>query len=165
MGIAIDIAIEHEAWRRVGDLDGLARRAVDAALACGDADLEEEVEVSLLLCDDVFIQNLNKTWRGKDRPTNVLSFPTEEPALLGDIVVAYETTAREAVEEGKSLSDHLSHLIVHGVLHLVGYDHEDEAEAEAMEQLESEVLATLGIACPYRIAEVRMDEEDRRAQP
>ena len=100
---------------------------------------------------------LNKTWRGKDKATNVLSFPTEEPSLLGDIVVAYETTAREAAEEGKSLADHLSHLIVHGVLHLVGFDHEEDAEAEAMERLEGDVLATLGIASPYQ------DEEDRRA--
>ena len=159
MTIGIDIAIEHQAWAAVSDLDALARRAVAAAIAQSEAEIDDDAELSLVLCDDAFIQGLNKTWRGKDKPTNVLSFPTEEPALLGDIVIAYETTASEAADEGKTLADHLSHLVVHGTLHLLGFDHDDDAEADEMEQLESRVLTTLGIACPYQ------DEEDRRVKP
>ena len=125
--------------------------------------------MSLVLCDDAFIRALNRTWRGKDRPTNVLSFPTGPgeprapdagPTLLGDIVVSYETAAREAREEGKSLPDHLAHLVVHGMFHLLGYDHEDDSEADVMEALEGRALAALGVASPYL-----SDAEDTRAHP
>jgi probable rRNA maturation factor len=164
MSLAIDIAVEHEAWTAVGDIDALAHRAVAAALAeiggaDDGADVFEDAELSLVLCNDAFIQELNKTWRGKDKATNVLSFPTDEPAydgvptLLGDIIVAYETSAREATDEGKSLADHLTHLIVHGVFHLFGFDHEVDDEADAMERLESRALTALGIASPYHDAE------------
>jgi probable rRNA maturation factor len=109
-----------------------------------------------MLTDDAQIQELNRTWRAKDKPTNVLSFPAPEqpgatgPRHLGDIALAYETLVRESEEESKELAHHFAHLIVHGVLHLLGYDHEVEAEAEIMEGLEIKALATLGIADPYR---------------
>lgn len=117
MSLTIDISIEDESWNVVGDIDALARSAVDAALAESGETLTPDTEVSIVLCDDAFIQELNAKWRGKDKPTNVLSFPADfqdaAPAL-GDIIIAYETVAREAAEEGKSLRDHLSHMIVHG---------------------------------------------------
>ena len=165
MSLALDIAIEHEAWHVVTGLDLLAQRAAAAALAIVD-DAPTDAEVSLVLCDDAFIRTLNRTWRGKDQPTNVLSFPTDAatpeagPTLLGDIVVAYETSAREAIEEGKSLPDHLAHLVVHGMFHLLGYDHEDDAEADVMEALEGRALAALGVVSPYL-----SDAEDTRARP
>ena len=110
-----------------------------------------------MLTDDAGIRTLNHDWRGIDKPTNVLSFPAValpgsggQPRALGDIAIAYETTRREADSENKRFSDHLSHLAVHGFLHLIGYDHENEDDAEAMEALEVEILARLGIPDPYR---------------
>jgi probable rRNA maturation factor len=117
--------------------------------------LAPEAELSILLCDDATIQPLNRDWRGFDKPTNVLSFPAFSPLplaekpLVGDLAVARETVEREAAHDGKTVPDHLTHLLIHGVLHLVGYDHETEAEAEAMEALETRILASLGIADPY----------------
>ena len=116
-------------------------------------------EVALTVVGAAEIRRLNQTYRGKDRPTNVLSFPAlpptgrsgpdDAPPMLGDIAIAYETTRREADDEQKPFDHHLSHLAVHGFLHLVGYDHESDAEAEAMETLEAEILAQLGIPNPY----------------
>ncbi len=163
MNVTIDMTVECDGWTGVDDVEGLARRAVAAATASGDLAVEAGAELSIVLADDAFVRNLNKAWRGKDQATNVLSFPTDEPMLLGDIVVAYETTAREAAAEAKSLADHLTHLVVHGFLHLVGFDHEDETEAEAMEGREAAILAALGIASPY--ADARDHEEDRSALP
>ncbi len=122
---------------------------------------KEAVEICIVLADDGFVRDLNRTWRGQDRPTNVLSFPagqpqpgggTAEPANLGDVVVALGTTAREAAAQGKSLSDHLAHLVVHGVLHLFGHDHVKARAAAAMECLEASILAGLGVANPYASA-------------
>lgn len=150
--IAIDIAIESPLWEAFDAAPALAQTAIETALKHADADLDD-AEVSLLLCDDAFIQTLNRRWRRQDKPTNVLSFPAAsgpgDTALLGDVAVAFETMAREAEAEGKSLAAHFSHLIVHGLLHLLGYDHESDEEAEEMESLEREVLASLGIADPY----------------
>lgn len=115
----------------------------------------ENGTVAILLTDDAAVQKLNARFRGKDQPTNVLSFPAADmpmpglPPAWGDIVLAHGTCAREAAEQGKSLSDHLSHLVVHGILHLRGHDHEDDAEADTMEGLERHILADLGIADPY----------------
>jgi probable rRNA maturation factor len=170
MSLSIDIAVEAEAWTAAGDIDALARRAVDAALAESGETLTADTEVSIVLCDDAFIKELNAKWRGQDMPTNVLSFPADfrdtAPAL-GDIVIAYETVAREAAEDGKSLRDHLSHMIVHGFFHLLGFDHEDGAEAEEMETAEIKALAALGIASPYQepLAERPQTAEDRRILP
>lgn len=154
--IELDIVTEAGDWETLGEAEALARAAVEAAFAVAKNAPSEPVELSLLLSDDAAVQELNRAWRGKDKPTNVLSFPApEQPGLpgprhLGDIVLAYETVVREAAEEGKSLHDHATHLIVHGTLHLLGYDHELEVEAEIMEGLEIEALARLGVANPYR---------------
>ena len=139
-------------------LDWDARAAASAALA----EAAPLVEIAVRLTDDIEVQALNRDFRGKDKPTNVLSFPQVQDdlleglansddgeILLGDIVLARETCAREAEEKGVSLADHATHLIVHGTLHLVGYDHMDDASATAMEALEVKALASLGIANPY----------------
>jgi len=110
--------------------------------------------LSIVLTDDAEQQQLNREWRGIDKPTNVLSFPQIEPfgplnGIIGDIVLARETLEREAAELGKPLTDHFSHLVVHGFLHILGYDHIEEAEALEMEGLETRILATLGIPDPY----------------
>ena len=118
------------------------------------------VEIAVVLADDAEVQGLNAAWRGQDKPTNVLSFPAMEaddvtrqpadmPVLLGDVVLAFETCVREAGEQGKPLAHHLAHLVVHGTLHLLGYDHETDEDAGVMEPLETHVLAGLGIADPY----------------
>ena len=154
--IALDLAAGSERWAALGDVEALARRAVEAALTVARNPPRQEAEISLLLGDDEAVRALNRAWRGKDKATNVLSFPANPhpgmpgPQPLGDIALAFETVAREAEIEGKTLADHAAHLIVHGVLHLLGYDHETEAEAEIMEALEVEALARLGIADPYR---------------
>lgn len=118
--------------------------------------LPHPVELSLVFTDDAAIRTINAEWRGLDKPTNVLSFPAypiepgDEPGpMLGDIVIARETVVREAADLGKSMDDHLTHLLVHGFLHLFGYDHLDEDEAEEMEGLETRILATLGLSDPY----------------
>lgn len=149
-----------EAWRSaVTDPPGIARRSVAAALAAAAPPFPGPVEVGVLLTDDARVRGLNRDWRGQDRPTNVLSFPAREPGdpwppagpvPLGDVAVALETVLREAAAEGKAPADHLAHLLVHGTLHLLGHDHEDDAEADAMEALEVRVLAGLGVADPYR---------------
>ena len=154
MSVTLDISVESDRWDVLADRETLAERAIAAAVRESKAKLAKETEVSLLLCDDAAIRALNKTWLGNDKATNVLSFPNEGPegaaaALLGDIVIGFETTSGEASEEGKSLGDHVSHLIVHGFLHLIGYEHESDAEAREMEGLERRVLASLGIADPY----------------
>ncbi|HZH52659.1 MAG TPA: rRNA maturation RNase YbeY [Microvirga sp.] len=147
--------VEAGDWSRLEGVEALAQRAAEAAVAVAE-EPDEDFEVSVMLTDDAHIRELNRTWRGKDKPTNVLSFPaTEQPGAvgprhLGDIALACETLVRESEEESKALADHFAHLIVHGILHLLGYDHEDEAEADAMEALEVKALATLGIADPYR---------------
>jgi probable rRNA maturation factor len=153
-------------WADETNWDALAQRAVHAALLqTADADLLDKdmaVEVSIKLSDDAEVRQLNAAYRGKDKPTNVLSFPMVQAdligaldntddgeVLLGDIILAQETCAREAEERGISLADHTTHLIVHGTLHLVGHDHENDAEAEAMEALEIRALETLGLPDPY----------------
>ena len=153
----IEVAVAAEDWRAaVTDPEQLCRRAVAAVLA---REAGAPVEVSVLLADDRAVARLNRDYRGKERPTNVLSFPADAPdwagmsgpRLLGDVVVALETTSREAVEADKQLADHLAHLVVHGTLHLFGFDHEVEDDAERMEALEIELLAGLGIADPYAV--------------
>ena len=154
MTIEIDIAIESTHWDSMA-LDATVASAVEAARAESLVALAPVAEISLLFCDDARIQELNREWRRIDKPTNVLSFPAAEPSglaqapLLGDIAIAFETVDRERIEEGKSFSDHLNHMIVHGFLHLVGFDHENEAEAELMEAVERRALARLGISDPY----------------
>jgi probable rRNA maturation factor len=152
----LEVIIENGDWASLGDAEALATRAVEAAFAVADNPPRGPVEISLLLSDDASVQDLNRRWRGLDKPTNVLSFPASAPRspdgihALGDLVLAWETVAREAEQEGKPVADHVTHLVVHGTLHLLGYDHEIEHEAEAMEAREVEALARLGIANPYR---------------
>jgi probable rRNA maturation factor len=165
-GSSVALSLDCEAWEAaVPDVETLCRTAAETALNGARVELPALYEVSLVLTTDAEIRILNRMWRNQDKPTNVLSFPgdmdivhDDAPVLLGDIVIAFETTRRE-VEEQKlaaSLSDHLSHLIVHGVLHLLGYDHEIDEEAEEMEQLETELLAGLGIPNPYADHERRL---------
>jgi len=132
----------------------MVERAVFEALKQSGARLKGAAELSVVLTNDAEQQALNREWRGKDQSTNVLSFPQIEPfgavtGILGDIVLARETLEREAVELGKPFADHFTHLIVHGFLHILGYDHEDDSEAVAMESLETRILAALNIDDPY----------------
>jgi probable rRNA maturation factor len=154
---AIDVMVESPSWP--DDAQALVRAALSAAATAADGDFRNAT-VAVLLTDDAALRRLNAQWRDIDKPTNVLSFPAAPPLAgsearsLGDIAIAWETTAREAREEGKPLADHLSHLAVHGFLHLLGYDHESEAQAETMEQLERAILGRLGVPDPYLTPEV-----------
>lgn len=156
----IDVIIEDDRWTEVG-LEALATDAFRALFV--HMGLEDGAEACLMGCNDARIAELNTEFRGKHAPTNVLSWPSEERASLdpggppdppsdpelGDIAIAYETCAREAKEQGKRLGDHVTHLIVHGLLHLLGYDHIDDKDAALMEALEVEILGKLGLADPY----------------
>ncbi|MCT8268859.1 rRNA maturation RNase YbeY [Afifella sp. JA880] len=155
--VAIDVIRETEAWPPQTELDPLMDKAVGAALAVAGwtppQGVLEPVELSIVLTDDATIARLNRDWRGKDKPTNVLSYPQPPGPLLGDIVFAFETIEREAEEQKKAFLDHFAHLLVHGCLHLLGHDHQIDSEAEEMETLEKDALARLGIADPYRQAD------------
>jgi probable rRNA maturation factor len=150
--LVIDVSREDDAWPPVDDL---IEGAVGRALAVAGLAHATGAELSIVLTNDAGIRQVNGAWRGKDKATNVLSFPAvpqEEIAaapLLGDIILARETIAAEAAEAGRRFEDHLSHLVIHGLLHVFGYDHENEADAQIMETLETRILAELGIADPY----------------
>ncbi|MFG1376447.1 rRNA maturation RNase YbeY [Xanthobacter autotrophicus] len=156
--IVIDVMVEAEGWSAVPEAEAICLRAARAALAaCGDA-VPEPCEVAITLTDDARIRVLNREWRSKDKATNVLSFPqpdlpddVDAPQPLGDIIVALETLSGEARAEDKTAGHHLAHLVVHGTLHLLGYDHMTETEAEEMEALERRILAGLGIDDPYAL--------------
>lgn len=151
----LDIIVESPLWER----EPSAQAAVEAAIAAAADEAgphDRPVEIAVVLTGDAAIRVLNSQWRDQDKPTNVLSFPAKSPpppagaALhLGDIVIAYETAAREAAEDDKPFVHHVSHLAVHGFLHLIGYDHQDETEAEMMERLERSILARLNVPDPY----------------
>jgi len=147
----IDVIVESGLWRQPGRVKALLRRAVTAAAAALST---RGAELAIVLTDDSAIRLLNRNWRGIDAATNVLSFPIQHsggvPPLLGDVVLAYETIAREARAEQKPFAHHLAHLAVHGFLHLCGYDHEHDEDAEAMEQAERKILRRLAIPDPYR---------------
>ncbi len=170
-----DITVEAlcPGWRdALADCDNLCRDAALAALAAAPLEgCQAVIEIGIRLTDDAEVRDLNTRFRGIDAATNVLSFPmidcepgapatppAGQPLVLGDVVLAFETVRGEAECQGKSLADHLGHLVVHGMLHLLGYDHLDEANAVAMEDLETGILAGLGIADPYQA-----DPERRRA--
>jgi len=142
----IDVEIEDAAWTvALPDAEALARAAAEAALG------EVPRSVTVLLTDDGAVRELNVRFRQQDKPTNVLSFPAppNPEDHLGDVALAYGVCAREAAEQGKPVAHHLQHLVAHGVLHLLGYDHEDDAQAETMEGLERVILAGLGVPDPY----------------
>jgi probable rRNA maturation factor len=153
--IEVVVLVEADAWSALPAAAELIEVAVAAACRSAGADVPEEAEIAVMLTDDEGIRALNRDWRGKDKATNVLSFPSPEVARaggdphLGDIAIAYETMEREAASEAKPLANHLVHLAVHGTLHLLGHDHEEPGEAEAMEALERSVLAGLGVPDPY----------------
>lgn len=142
-------------WPAGTDWDALCETALAAAARRAGVALKPGAVVSILLTDDAAVHAMNRQWRAKDAPTNVLSFQSVSPdrlaeaPALGDIVLACETVAREAIEEGVSFEAHATHLIVHGFLHLLGFDHEEDQQAERMEALETAILADLGIADPY----------------
>ena len=164
----LEIALSAEAvWEDGTDWQALVGRAVATAVAAtpyGEwLNSQAQIEISIRLTDDAEVQALNRDYRQKDRPTNVLSFPMIQPdlldgvtansddgeVLLGDIVLAYGICAREAAARKIPIADHATHLIVHGTLHLLGYDHQDDREAEAMERTESDILIGLGLSDPY----------------
>jgi probable rRNA maturation factor len=143
----IEVEIEDEAWTAaLPDAVAVVERAAAAALGAVEGD------VVVLLTDDAAVREINGRYRDREQPTNVLSFPAAESAAphLGDLMLAHGVCAAEARAQGKTLSDHLTHLVVHGVLHLLGRDHEADDEAEAMEAEERSLLASLGVADPYR---------------
>ena len=156
--LRLALEIEDPRWTRaLPDVAALVEKAIALALADVD-DTSRTIEVGVRLVDDGTIQGLNRDWRGRDKPTNVLSFPLGDPApvddpdfpwLIGDIVMSFDTMKAEAERDGKTLEHHVAHLAIHAALHLIGHDHEDEAEAEAMEAAEVKLLAGLGISDPY----------------
>ncbi|MFN0024220.1 MAG: rRNA maturation RNase YbeY [Parvularculaceae bacterium] len=150
---SLDVIVEDARWAlALGDAAAFAGKCRDAATA-----LEPKLAAgaALLLADDATLQTLNRDFRGQDKPTNVLSFPAGAStgegtgSFLGDIAMAYDICAREAGDEADRFRDHAAHLIIHGLLHLAGYDHETDDEAERMERLETRILAGLGVADPY----------------
>ena len=161
VSLALDLTIAVERWRAVvARPNVLVFRAAQAAFRAGVISRDRDAEVSVRLTSDAEIQVLNRDYRNNFKPTNVLSFPALDaddlarlpediPFILGDVVIALETTLAEAKDEAKAPEDHLSHLVVHGMLHLLGYDHRTETEALVMERLEVEVLERLGIKDPY----------------
>lgn len=157
----VDVTLADDNWSAaVSDIEEVCLTAARAAYEAGREAEKFEAEAGILLTDDMQVRELNKTYRDKDKPTNVLSFAAQEggaafdhaKGMLGDIVIAYGVANREALQENKSLENHLSHLVVHGMLHLLGHDHKEALEAEQMENLEIQTLAGLGVANPYNRA-------------
>jgi probable rRNA maturation factor len=168
--LALTVLTKAGDWSAFTNGEAAIRAAAEALAAHPRCERAHGAEVCVVLADDAVVRSLNRSYRGKDAPTNVLSFPFQEPPggsppdedgddggattepeprELGDVVLALETVAREAGEEGIAPVHHLQHLVVHGLLHLMGFDHETEAQAEVMEGLEVEILASLGVADPY----------------
>lgn len=156
----VDITISYDGWRdQLPEAADCAMAAAAAAWRAAGQELRSgaAAEISILLTDDATVQSLNQRHRAQDKPTNVLSFPLDqhpaaasEPWLVGDVVLACETVSGEAREQGKPVADHFRHLVVHGILHLLGYDHVTDRDAAVMEPLEVKALASLGVADPYR---------------
>ncbi len=149
MTFSVHLQFGDARWRKVRGLS--ARLETAARRALKQAKAPRQAALTVLLSDDAQLKTLNRDFRGKDKPTNVLSFPApaNAEAYLGDVALAYETTRDEARAGGKRLADHATHLVVHGVLHLLGFDHETERQAREMEPLETRILAGLGVADPY----------------
>ncbi len=164
--LEIAVSVPCSAWTKaLPAASRLGRQAAFAAIEASQSEVASRAaatEVSLVLADDALVQVLNRDYRGHDRPTNVLSFafadgkdgscrqPDGVPVLLGDVIIAFETAAAEAGDEGGNLADHLCHLVAHGMLHLLGYDHRTDAQSERMQRVEVQALSSLGIADPYR---------------
>lgn len=163
MNPSIDVIIASPSWERLGNIEQIAEDAIHAVLVETATKILPHAEISLLFCDDAAIKKLNKTWRAKNKATNVLSFPSPGPVarrmMIGDIAIAFETTHAEALAEGKALQAHVTHLVVHGFLHLLGHDHEQASEAEIMENMERRVLARLGVADPFAGADLTVTSD------
>ena len=155
MKLSIEISVPSARWRALPRARAMARETIAACVAESGFDAPAGSEIGLRLTDDAEVRVLNARWRGIDEPTNVLSFSARpaqsanEAQMLGDIVLAYETLAREAAASGAPPADHYRHLVAHGFLHLIGYDHQTDEEAERMEELERRILARLGVSDPY----------------
>ncbi len=158
--LTTDLRIEEPGWKKALPSSAkILKAAAKAALRDGSPGLEGKVAIAILLSNDAEVQALNKMWRGPDKPTNVLSFPALPeasppggPVFLGDLVLALETVEREAKAQDKSVEAHAAHLVVHGVLHLLGFDHMDARQAREMERLEQDVMASLGYPDPYLVS-------------
>lgn len=155
MSLSCDVLIEDALWLERLDPEAVALAAAEKMIEVVRPKLHPEAEISVTFSNDDRVTQLNGEWRGKNSPTNVLSFPGisgtmfNSSPLLGDIVLAYETIDREARTEGKLFPEHTAHLVVHGLLHLVGYDHENEVDAQKMESIESEIMKALGYPDPW----------------
>ena len=152
-GVQIEVVVRSARWRKQPKAQTIVKTAI---LAAAKAVSTPPAELAIVLDDDSAIRALNRQWRGQNAPTNVLSFPAASPGnrrsaspYIGDIVIAFQTTAREAVAEGKPFGHHLAHLAIHGFLHLLGYDHDDDRDAATMERLERRILQRLAIPDPY----------------
>lgn len=156
--LTVDVTIESPEWTSMlPDVEAAAREAAQVAWSEAPGGAVGPAEISILLADDATVRALNRRHRGQDTPTNVLSFPIGDadggsamPVMLGDVVLASGVVAREASVQGKPVDAHLRHLVVHGVLHLLGYDHETDPDAKSMESLEVEILEKLAVPNPYR---------------
>ncbi len=156
-GLTVDILVKNANWRRLGAVEEEIPRLVHSVFTILGYDSSKPLEIGIVLSSDTEVRMLNRAYRGKDMPTNVLSFPMTDPGngdrigsrLLGEVVLALETILREAHEARVSPIDHLSHLIAHGILHLLGHDHQTDAEAARMEAEESNILRSLGLRDPY----------------
>ncbi len=161
--IETDITLHDKRWNNaISNIDAYTRKIIHKALS-NKLNNIKAAGISIVLADDTFIRELNKSYRGKDAPTNVLSFPMSEPeelessitaapppfCILGDIIISYDTISREATEQRKHLPNHFAHMLVHGCLHLLHYDHQSNHEAKAMEKLEIDILEQLGVKNPY----------------
>src|ERR1700687_3648916 len=167
-----EVLVVADCWQSEPQAEAVIHRAIATAAEIVNAGPNKtvgEAELAVMLTDDAGIRTLNNNWRGIDKPTNVLSFPalqptgapgpSDAPRMLGEIAIAYQTTRREADDEQRPFDHHLSHLAVHGFLHLIGYDHEKDGDAEVMEALETEILAQLGIPNPYADRDPHADRE------
>ncbi len=163
----LDLQFTDRRWRRIPKLRARLEKAAAVTLAHLPKNLRFPCTATLLLADDKTIRQLNRDFRGFDRPTNVLSFPQfapreltkkgkkREPVTLGDVVIAYQYVVAEAEKDRKPLINHVTHLLIHGLLHLFGYDHAADAEADSMERLEKRIMAKLGLPDPYKITQAR----------
>lgn len=153
--VALETVRDSDLWDALPDAERIVAAAVAAAFAEARLEARPDAELAVTLGDDARVRELNAQWRGMDKATNVLTFPAVEPeetadaAMLGDVILGFETVAREAQEEGRPLAHHVSHLVVHGVLHLFGHDHLDDDDAQDMEALETRALARIGVPDPY----------------
>jgi probable rRNA maturation factor len=153
--VCLDTERDSDLWEILPDAEAIAERALNVASEMSGVTLLDGAELALLLSDDAHVKSVNQEWRSIDKPTNVLSFPSVEPQKLarapfiGDIIIAYETVQREAETEGKDFADHFTHLVVHGFLHLIGFDHQTDEDAKRMESLETQILAELDIPDPF----------------